>query len=135
MYVDPEYQYPFYFITNLSVNRRNVANRIAQGRRRWKIEETFQDQKIHGYALEHQYSKNYYAMQCHYFLLQIAHMIAQIYEARFDIWAEMNISQEAKFDALLNSLRNEDVSNDPAYTSYLAKTMQLAYVDGYFDLI
>ncbi len=44
------------FITDLAVNRRNVAELAASGRSRWKIEnETFNVLKTGGYHLEHNY--------------------------------------------------------------------------------
>lgn len=46
---------------------------------RWKIEnEGFNVQKNGGYALEHAYTENSNAAKVFYFLLQIAHMLAQL---------------------------------------------------------
>jgi hypothetical protein len=73
--------YPFVFITDLPVTRRNCVQLVADGRQRWKIEnEGFNEQKNHGLGLTHMYSKNYTAMKNHYFLIQIGHMIAQLLE-------------------------------------------------------
>ena len=75
-------EYPFVFVTDLAITRRNCEQLVEHGRQRWKIEnEGFNAQKNHGYGLEHMFSKKYTAMKNHYFLLQIGHMIAQLLEA------------------------------------------------------
>lgn len=72
----------FWFLTDLPVTRKNVADLVERGRMRWKIEnEGFNAQKKHGYSLEHPFSKNYQALKCHYFLIQIGHMIGQFMDA------------------------------------------------------
>jgi len=81
-YSQTDIKYPFVFVTNLSISRRNCEQLILDGRRRWKIEnEGFNAQKNHGLGLEHMFSENYTAMKNHYFLIQIGHMIAQFLEA------------------------------------------------------
>ena len=71
----------FVFITDLPISRRTCEHLVEDGRRRWKIEnEGFNEQKNHGFALEHKFSKNDTAMKNHYFLIQIGHMIAQLLE-------------------------------------------------------
>jgi hypothetical protein len=72
----------FMWVTNLTVTQNNVAHIANQGGRlRWKIEnEGFNNQKNGGYELEHAYSTNPVAMKIFYFLLQIAHSIAQLME-------------------------------------------------------
>ena len=75
-------EYPFVFLTDLPVSKRNCEQLVSDGRRRWKIEnEGFNAQKNHGPGLEHMFSENYNAMKNHYFLIQIGHMIAQFLEA------------------------------------------------------
>jgi hypothetical protein len=72
----------FEWITNLPLTRSNVTHIANQGGRlRWKIEnEGFNDQKNGGYELEHAYSTDPVAMKVFYFLLQIAHALAQLME-------------------------------------------------------
>jgi hypothetical protein len=71
----------FVFITDLSISKRTCEQLVEDGRRRWKIEnEGFNEQKNHGFALEHKFSEDYTAMKNHYFLIQIGHMIAQLLE-------------------------------------------------------
>ena len=55
-------QKEFWFLTDLAVSRKNVAELAERGRMRWKIEnEGFNTQKKQGYHLEHPYSRNYQA--------------------------------------------------------------------------
>ena len=54
---------------------------IRGGRLRWKIEnEGFNVQKNGGYGLEHAYTRNATASKVFYYLLQVAHLIAQLIE-------------------------------------------------------
>jgi hypothetical protein len=72
----------FKWITNLNVKRNTVITVANKGGRlRWKIEnEGFNVQKNGGYALEHAYTRNATASKVFYYLLQIAHIIAQLIE-------------------------------------------------------
>jgi len=80
-YTELKSDYPFIFITNLPINRRNCEELLLRGRARWKIEnEGFNRQKNHGYALTHRFSKDYNASKNHYYLIQLAHAISQLYE-------------------------------------------------------
>jgi len=80
-YTEAGKEHPFFYITNLPINSKNCKELVSRGRKRWKIEnEGFNIQKNHGYALTHKFSLNYNAMQNHYFLIQIAHAISQLYE-------------------------------------------------------
>ncbi len=70
----------FAWITNFTVACASVITLANQGGRlRWKIEnEGFDIQKNHGYALEHAYATNEWAVKNFYFLLQVAHAINQL---------------------------------------------------------
>ena len=72
----------FKWITNLTVKTNNIRILTNQGGRlRWKIEnEGFNVQKNGGYALEHAYSRDPNAAKVFYFMLQIAHTLAQLTE-------------------------------------------------------
>ena len=71
----------FVYMTNKKINDRNVKEICDVGRKRWKIEnEGFDIQKNHGYELEHNFSNDYNAQKNHYFLIQIAHIISQLFE-------------------------------------------------------
>ena len=70
----------FKWVTRLPISTKTVAL-IANhgGRIRWKVEnEGFNVQKNGGYGLEHAYTSNSTSAKIFYFLLQIAHMIAQL---------------------------------------------------------
>ena len=80
---------------------------------RWKIEnEGFNTQKRHGYNLEHQYSKNYQAQKCHYYLIQIGHMISQIMEAWEKVWEKIGQSREQKHRRVLESFKSVCLSEE-----------------------
>jgi hypothetical protein len=72
----------FKWVTNLNVTHNNILTLTNQGGRlRWKIEnEGFNTQKNGGYALEHAYTKHPTAAKVFYYLLQIAHILAQLIE-------------------------------------------------------
>lgn len=77
----------FTFLTDLAVNKKNIKRLIKDGRKRWKIEnEGFNQQKKHGYYLEHLYSHKYQAIKNHYYLMQIGHMISQLLENWRKLW-------------------------------------------------
>ena len=71
----------FKWITNFSVTAKIVTTLANQGGRlRWKIEnEGFNVQKKGGYALEHPYSTDATASKVFYLLLQIAHLVFQLF--------------------------------------------------------
>ncbi len=70
----------FKWVTNCHVSRENVMTLSNDGgRMRWKIEnEGFNVQKKGGYELEHAYTNNPNSAKVFYFLLQIAHLLAQL---------------------------------------------------------
>jgi len=72
----------FKWITNFTVKAKQVITLANEGGRiRWKIEnEGFNVQKNGGFDLEHAYTTNSVASKVFYFLLQIAHLIAQLIE-------------------------------------------------------
>ena len=68
------------WVTNLKLSKTNVVE-VANdgGRSRWTIEnQGFNTQKTGGYRLEHAYTTNPNAAKIFYYLLQIAHTIAQL---------------------------------------------------------
>jgi hypothetical protein len=72
----------FRWITNFNLKTNKVIALADQGGRiRWKIEnEGFNVQKNGGYNLEHAYTTDPVASKVFYFLLQMAHLIAQLTE-------------------------------------------------------
>lgn len=68
------------FITNLKITTENLLKIESHGQLRWKIEnQGFDTQKHHGYNLEHLYTKNTNGMKVVYLLIQLAHMINQLF--------------------------------------------------------
>lgn len=101
-------EYPFYFLTDLPVTKKNAEGLAAYGRRRWAIEnQGFNTQKRQGYYLEHMYSRNYQAMKNHYYLIQIGHMVSQIIEAWKSLWEKVRQSREQKHRRILESFKWE----------------------------
>ena len=72
----------FRWITNFTLKDRQILELANQGGRiRWKIEnEGFNVQKNGGFDLEHAYTTDPVASKVFYFLLQIAHLLAQLIE-------------------------------------------------------
>jgi hypothetical protein len=70
----------FKWVTNCHVSAKNVTTLSNDGgRMRWKIEnEGFNVQKRGGYELEHAYTNHPNSAKIFYFLLQIAHLLAQL---------------------------------------------------------
>jgi hypothetical protein len=68
------------WVTDLDISKSNVVGLAHHGGRdRWKVEnEGFNVQKNGGYGLEHAYTNNINSAKILYFLLQIAHIIAQL---------------------------------------------------------
>lgn len=107
-YEQSDKEYPYVFITDLSVNEKNQMKVVEDGRRRWRIEnEGFNTQKKQGYALEHRYSENYNGMKNHYYLIQIGHMIGQLMENWKKIWEKTRVSQREKHQMLLESFKKD----------------------------
>ena len=69
-------------ITNLPVSKLTIKLLSKAGRLRWKIEnEGFNEEKNHGYNMEHLYSrKSFNALQNYYQCVLIAHLINQLLE-------------------------------------------------------
>ncbi len=80
-YVEPKKNTEFTYITDLPITNKNIKCSIDIGRKRWKIEnEGFNIQKNGTFDIGHLYSKNETAIEVHYILIQIAHLIRQLVE-------------------------------------------------------
>ena len=67
------------WVTNLEVNKENVAEIVQIGRGRWKIEnEQFNVQKNHGYELEHNYGHGQKNLSMVFYLLNLLAFLAHI---------------------------------------------------------
>ena len=81
-YYDKIEQKRFEWATDIELTKKNLPAMIRAGRDRWKIENSgFNFQKNGIYALEHHCSTDWNAMKNHYIILQIAHILLQLYMA------------------------------------------------------
>jgi hypothetical protein len=73
----------FAWVTDLHVSKNTVVEVATKGgRHRWHIEnQGFNRQKNSGLNLEHAFCKNPELLKAYYYLMQIAHMILQVFEA------------------------------------------------------
>lgn len=72
-------EHHFVYLTDYRPTRNNVGKLVNKGaRQRWKIESSFDDQKNGGYELEHDFGVRGNAWKNYYYLIQIAHLIAQL---------------------------------------------------------
>lgn len=100
------YQTKRSFITNYQINNFDSSKKIEQiGQLRWKIEnQGFDIQKNHGYNLEHTYSKNPNAMKVVYLLIQIAHIINQLFINSNLLQACNGLSLKSCFKKIMNAI-------------------------------
>ena len=87
-------------MSSLEISSANIKDIIKTGRKRWKIEnEGFNTQKNHGYEIHHLKSTNVNAMKNHYLLIQIAHIIRQIYDKGVQVLKtlKLSIKKESKY--------------------------------------
>ena len=119
----------FKWITNCRVSCNNVASLSNDGGRiRWKIEnEGFNVQKRGGYGLKHAYTNHHNSIKVFYFLLQIAHMIAQlIYKANLltkEFRVGIGSAKNLAF-LLLEAWRNARMSADD-FNSFIQTRCQI----------
>jgi hypothetical protein len=97
------------------------------GRRRWRIEnEGFKVQKQHGYYLKHVFSEDYNAMKIHYFLIQIAHAISQLFEHSSDVMIILNLTIKAFHENLKKCFEKFTLTEADIANSKEAKKIRLA---------
>lgn len=74
-------QKTFRYISNILVSHDTIKEIVKLGRKRWQIEnEGFYTQKHRTFNITHMCSRNDNAMKCHYFFIQFAHTIRQLFE-------------------------------------------------------
>ena len=119
------------YLTNLDdVRYQTILELTASGRLRWKIEnEGFDIQKHHGYGLGHQFSRrSMLAMKNYYQLMQIAHMMNQLFELS-SLLAEVRRSKESLAHVwlcLVGELRHE-ILDFACLAVLLARRIRLRY--------
>ena len=80
-FYDKKIDTTFAYITNINIDDNNIKQIILLGRARWKIEnEGFNEQKNGTFNINHMCSLNYNAMKIHYFFIQFAHTIRQLFD-------------------------------------------------------
>lgn len=90
----------FRYVSSLEITNKNIKEIVKTGRKRWKIEnEGFNTQKNHGYEIHHLKSTDANAMKNHYLLIQIAHIIRQIYDKGVQVLKtlKLSIKKESKY--------------------------------------
>lgn len=103
--------FKFITSTNMALTKNNQEDIVNNGRKRWEIENNgFNEQKNHGYNLTHTFSFNYTAMKNHYILIQIAHMLRQLFEVGFKILKEHKKSLANISADLLEAFRTKFLS-------------------------
>jgi hypothetical protein len=120
----------FVYISSLDVDYQQVIEYTDTGRLRWKIEnEGFNIQKHHGYGLGHQFSrKSMQAMENYYHLMQMAHLINQLFELSTFCMSVRRSKESMKhfWEALAGELRG--VLDVAAGLALFADGMQFRYV-------
>jgi hypothetical protein len=101
----------FVWLSSLEMDTYSILELTASGRLRWKIEnQGFDVQKHHGYGLGHQFSrKSMRAMKNYYQLMQIAHLMNQLFELS-SLLAEVRDNKESLAHiwlCLVGELRHE----------------------------
>jgi len=103
----------FTFISSIRIKTGNAEIIGEFGRKRWKIEnEGFNVQKNQGYELQHMYSKDPNGMKNHYLLIQIAHMIRQLYDSGVKVLKLLKSSIKQMSSWLLESFRNKVLTEE-----------------------
>jgi hypothetical protein len=101
------YQTTRAFITSHEITKKSARKMEASGQLRWKIEnEGFDIQKHHGYNLEHTYSKHPNAMKVVYLLIQIAHIINQLFLEANLLKACDGFSLKACFSKIIEAIHH-----------------------------
>lgn len=106
-------EHPSYVITDLDVSAENVEYVTTVARRRWNIESCFNEQKNHGYYLTHVFCYDYTASKNHYLLIQIGHMISQLFDAYIMTPKMKRTSREKRHRWLLTSAKSVRLGSIP----------------------
>lgn len=95
----------FRYVSNLNIEHRNIKEIVKIGRRRWKIEnEGFYTQKHRTFKITHMCSRNDNAMKCHYFFIQFAHTVRQLFEKGHSMIKELRLKLKEVSEIILDSL-------------------------------
>jgi len=126
---DSSVKYPFWFITDYPMTEYSCKRIAEHGRRRWKIEnEGFKRQKRHGYCLTHMFSMDYTAMKVHYFLIQMAHGISQLWEHSIDL-KSLKFSIKELHEELRMSFKSNVLTADDIIFAFMPKKIKLTHAN------
>ena len=118
----------FNYITNLQVTNNNVEEIVKLGRARWKIEnEGFREQKNGTFKISHLCSRNENAIEIHYYLIQIAHIIRQLLDKGSKVLKEMKLKTKKEVSKfIINCLALNKITSD---LNELDLNFQLRFID------
>ena len=109
--IEKEEEKNFTYITNLGINKNNVAKIVAAGRSRWRIEnEGFNNQKNIKNNIEHLCCLDPNAMKIHYLLVQIADILRQLFEQGYELIRDLKATIKEISSRLLESFRRESLT-------------------------
>lgn len=113
----------FAWCTSLKVDANNIIALSRVARQRWKIEnQGFDQQKNHGYKLNHLYSRiSHNARGNYYILLQIAHLINQLVLLEVNVKAEIKEFTQKKIREYLRALLRNTLSKYEKLRNFLSR--------------
>ena len=101
----------FSYVTDLSINKKNVEKIVAAGRSRWKIEnEGFNNQKNIKNNIEHLCCLDPNAMKNHYLLVQIADILRQLFEQGYELIRSLKTGIKEISSRLLEAFRQTPIT-------------------------
>ena len=123
-------QTTFAWVTDIPITAKNCHPMAEEGgRQRWKIEnEGFRTQKHAGFAMEHAYAKRPISAKNFYFLLQVAYLLAQMFECycrgKGEVKRAFGSLQNLAAD-LLESLRRDPIPAEEVLLAFLEERIQI----------
>lgn len=97
----------FNYITNLEITNSNIEDIVKLGRSRWKIEnEGFREQKNGTFKISHLCSRNENAIKIHYYLIQIAHIIRQLFDKGSKALKDMRLKTKKEASQFIKTCFN-----------------------------
>ena len=122
----------FHYLTNMDINSDNSYVISDSGRLRWRIENSFDYLKNHGYNLGHKFSRvSFLALKNWYQSMMLAHMLNQLVEKSIEICAILDKNSKCTIDYLwkrLWSFFNECDIENIEYEKFVKKRCRLRLV-------
>lgn len=122
-------EHTFTHITNLNINSTNYHQISDSGRMRWRIENSFDYLKNHGYNLGHKYSRvSFIAFKNYYQCMMIAHIINQFVEKSTDfitiLMADIKCTITYMWKRLFGYFTEVEII-EPEYDNFIRKRCQI----------